>query len=230
MVFRNILFILTICIFKLEAQENVELGTRIILNTNSFSNAAYHEYKPFFKATAIYQNLEEVTNEYPEQLMSSILCASSQDWENYNTLGGEETAEKKSEKEFADLRKINIKKTYFELHSKLTFTVNDSEMAIIKFYLYEEHIDKPVAGALVMKKVEGRWYKTSTPYTTNLAMILTIFKADVLGRVLNNNPQNSIEQNICDKVLTNRGLDCEKVLTYNYSEEEKVYLSNPLNW
>lgn len=225
-------FLLMFFIFLLKsgAQENKALGTRIMLNTNSFNDAAYYEYKPLFKAKAIYQNLNEVTNEYPEQLMSSILCTSSQEWENYNSLATGHEMGKSDEEEFARRRQLNIEKTYFELRSKLTFTVNGSEMAIIKFYLHDEHIKKPVAGALVMKKVNGKWYKTSTPYTTDLAMILVVFKADVLGRILANRPQNSIEQKICDHVLTERGLNCEKVLNYNYSEEEKNYLTNPVNW
>lgn len=217
----------TLCVFCLYSQDN--LGARVILSTDRISNASYYVYDPPFKATKIYNSLSEINNEYPEKLMSSILSASSQEWVNYNTLGGEENADKKADSHFENVKSLNIEKTFFELYSKLLFKVNGSEIAILKFYLHDERKKNPIAGATVMENVEGRWYKTQKPYTTPIAMALMIFKADVMEHLVKNQPVNDLEKKLLSEVYSS-GLDFEKLLKVNLNDEEKEYFTNPLNW
>ncbi|XKX06554.1 hypothetical protein R8G61_04315 [Tenacibaculum maritimum] len=53
-------------------------------------------------------------------------------------------------------------------------------MAIVKFYFHQQDKDKPVSGALVMQKNKDKWKLTSKPYTTSMAMVLMVFKPEIL--------------------------------------------------
>lgn len=169
----NIWFLLfitcTICY-----SQNTQLGSRIILSTNNVSETNFYVYNPSFKANVIYANINEAKNTYPEELMSSVLSANTQEWVNYNTLGGEKNADKKDKSFFEKIKKYNKEKTYFELQAKLDFIADGNEMAIVKFYFHQQDKEKPVAGALVMQKNGKKWKLTSKPYTPASASILLV--------------------------------------------------------
>lgn len=221
-------FVSIFFIISTYAQDN--LGARLIIGTNNIENTTYHIYDPPFRAMVIYKDTIEAVNKYPEQLMSSMLSASNQDWVNYNTLGGAIESSKISQEEFDKVKKLSYDKNYFELLSKLEFEVNNDKMAIVKFYLYKEDLDKPVAGATVMQYINNRWYETSKPYTTSIAMALMIFKVNIMNSLLTGKGRNEMENDLIKKVYDN-GLDFDKLLQQqNLSTEEKEYFTNPLNW
>jgi hypothetical protein len=216
--------------FSYSYSQEEDLGTRILLNTNKLSNATHYVYSPPFIAKAIYSNMEEAKNEFPEQLMSSILSATSQSWVNYNTLESEKNTEIKNASDFEEAKNINKEKTFFELLSKLEFEANGNKIAIIKFYYHKEDKEKPIAGALVFQKNDNIWKKTSKPYTTNIAMALMVFKPDVMNRILNKKGVNDLEKTIIRNVYDASGFSFDKLLKQSFTEDEKVYLTNPLNW
>ncbi len=227
----KIVVILTFFLFSgliVKGQED-ELGTRIIMNSDSFKNSRYYIYTPFFKAKAIYKKQSEASNLFPEQLMSSILSASNQEWVNYNTSGGSEKSDIKSENHFEKVKNIDFNNTFFELHSKLEFTSNGEEMAIIKFF-YNEKNEKPIAGSIVMKKENNQWKTISTPDTTIIATALMVFKADIMKRMLIGKGINRMENNLIKKVMTKEGFNFQKLFSIRLSETEKKYFTNPLNW
>lgn len=204
-------------------------GTRIILSTENITQTKFYVYEPSFKAKAIYKDLVQVKNNYPEELMSSILSANTQEWVNYNNLRGEKEADVKPSSYFEKVKKYDINKTFFELQAKLSFKANGNEMAIIKFYFYQQDKENPVAGALIMQKKEGIWKTTSRPYLTPIAMALMVFKPQVLKRLLSNDPLNSIEERLLRKVYSD-GFSFDVLLQQKLSDEEKKYFTNPLNW
>ncbi|WP_440880855.1 hypothetical protein [Tenacibaculum sp. C7A-26P2] len=205
------------------------LGARIILSTNNITETNFYVYKPSFKSKPIYNSINEVKNSYPEELMSSILSANSQEWVNYNTLGGEKNADKKSESHFNKVNNYNKDKTYFELQAKLEFNSNGSKIAIVKFYFHQQDKEKPVAGALIMQRSEEVWKVTSKPYLTQIAMALMVFKPDVMERLLSNNPKNEFEKELLKSVYKD-GFSFELLLKQNLTNEQKEYFTNPLNW
>lgn len=225
-----VITVLSCLIFSFSYSQEKDLGARIMLNANGVSNTSYYVYSPPFIAKAIYSSIKEAKNEFPEQTMSSILSATSQEWVNYNTLGGVENAEIKSVSDFEKTKNINKEKTFFELLSKLEFDANGSKMSIIKFSFHKEGKEKPIAGALVFEKVDGTWKKTATPYTTNMSMALMVFKPDVMNRLLFKEPMNELEKNIIRNVYDKDGFNFNKLLEQNFTKEEKEYLTNPLNW
>lgn len=217
-------------LYAQDASPKLVEGNRVILNSGNISDVSYYVYSPPYKAMAVYTDIKQVTNNYPEELMSSILSARNQDWVNLNTLGGEEKAEKLTNEEFREAENINKNITYFELLSKFEFTSNNSQMAMIKFYFYKDGLKKPVAGVTIMQQEDGKWKRTSAPYLTNMSMVLLVFKADVLERVLRNQPANEIEKKVISEVYNGGNVDIEKVLQLDLNEREKEVLTNPLNW
>ena len=227
---KYIITVLICLLFSFSYSQEKDLGTRIMLNANGVSNTSYYVYSPPFIAKAIYSSIKEAKNEFPEQTMSSILSATSQEWVNYNTLGGVKNAEIKSASDFEETEKIDKEKTFFELQAKLEFDANGSKMSIIKFYFHKEGKEKPIAGALVFQKVDGTWKKTATPYTTNMSMALMVFKSDVMNRLLLGDGTNELEKKVIKNVSDKDGFSFNKLLVQNFTIEEKKYFTNPLNW
>lgn len=162
--------------------------------------------------------------------MSSIISASSQDWEDLNTLGGSLESDKKTESDFLKVKKLDKNLTYFELLAKLEFVANGIEIAIIKFNLHQKKEEEPILGCLVLQKENGKWKKTSKPSTTNISTVLLVFKADVLGRIIENKGINEIENKIINLVSDSNGVNFDLFLKLELNPEEKEYLTNPLNW
>ena len=217
-------------ICALSYSQEKELGTRIMLNTDGVSESSFYVYNPVFEAKAIYKNITQAKNEYPEQLMSSIMSEITQEWVDYNTLGGKEKAEVKDKGYFDRRKKIDKDKNYFELQAKLEFKANGNDMAIMKFYLHQKDKEKPIAGALVLQKTTEGWKQTSTPYTTNMAMAIMAFKPDVMKRLLSGESINDFEKRIIDAVYGENGFSFSELLKHQLTDEEREALTNPLNW
>ncbi|MFL0094292.1 hypothetical protein [Tenacibaculum maritimum] len=224
----NLWFLLLIT-YNICFSQNEKLGSRIILNTNNVSETIFYVYKPSFKAKVIYTNINEAKNAYPEELMSSILSANTQEWVNHNTLGGEKSTEKKDKSFLEKIKKYDKEKTYFELQAKLEFIANGNKMAIVKFYFHQQDKDKPVSGALVMQKNKDKWKLTSKPYTTSMAMVLMVFKPEILKRLLSNSPENEYEKKLLKNIYKD-GFSFDALMKQKLSLEEKEYFTNPLNW
>jgi hypothetical protein len=219
------------CIFaQTEVLQTLQNDGKIILNTVLITNVKYLIYSPPFEARAIYTDISQVKNSYPEELMSSILCANNQDWVDFNTLGGNKKSEKLSKKEFQEVKNMNVDATYFELIAKLEFIANNSKMTIIKFNFHSNKIKKPMVGAIALQQVDGVWKKTSSPYLSKISMIMLVFKADVLKRLLESKSENEYEKSIIEKVGGDNGIDFGKLLEINLDEKGKELLTNPLNW
>jgi hypothetical protein len=103
---------------------------------------------------------------------------------DYNTLGGKQKSEKKQKKYFDFISSMDKDQNYFELRSKLMFTLNNDEFAITKFYFHSIELAKPQSGSYVLQKVNGRWYTTSNPATSDLALMIMRFQESKLFSIL----------------------------------------------
>lgn len=205
--------LIIICIYFLISSigysQNKE-SSNIILARMDSSEMYYYQYQPPLKITADYSYINEATNEYPEQLVKSVLSARDQEWVNYNTLGGAENASQKDQAHFDRVASMNKEKNYFELHHKLTFDVGGIPTTFVKFFFYQED-EKPVSGCMVMQKIRNRWYKTSHPSFSTLSIILMRLKTDVLeGIVLSNSNVPEVNE-LRERVTTNGSLDLQKL-------------------
>jgi hypothetical protein len=172
----------------------------VILGGKEINNVSYYVYDPPFLAKPIFNQLEDVKNNYPEKLMESIISASDQNWVNYNNLN---ISEIKDNAFFEKVKKQDKDKNYFELLSKLEFEANNSQMTIIKFNLYidEKKDSLPLVGTYVCQKVDGIWKRVSTPFTTRLAMVMLVFKQDILKRLLVGKYNNTTEESLVKRIL-----------------------------
>ena len=211
-------------------------SSNIMFSYPEESEVSFYAYEPRLKIEADYKKMGEAVNEYPEQLVQSILSASNQEWVYYNTLGGEEKANKKEQSHFDRIKSMVRDKNYFELVHKLSIDVGGIPTAIIKIFTHLE--DSPVlSGAFVMQKVDGRWQKTSHPALSTLSIIVMRMKTEVLEGIVLRDSEDPDIMAISERVNTDSGLDLnalEEEFASWYSpeiDERKIALfKDPETW
>lgn len=180
----------------------------LILSISEESELMFYRYDSIFKIKATLTSLDEVENEYPEQLMESILSARNQKWIDYNTLGGK--GRKKEQSHFNKIIKMDKDKNYFELKHKLTFRLGNTPTSIIKFYFYQEN-EKPISGSYLLQNINGRWYKTSSSSLSILPIIVMRIKSEVLEGIVYGNSEIQEIIDIRERTTTNGSLDLKKL-------------------
>ncbi len=188
----------------------------IILGGDNSEGMFFYEYAPPLKIKAVYKDTVQAVNNFPEQLMQSIISAKSQKWVGYNTLGGLEKSDKKSQKHFEQIANMDIDKNFFVLHNKLEFVVEGVPTAIIKFYIHLEDVIKPISAAVVMQKKNNRWYKTSTTYTSRLSIMLMRLKSDKLKNVLTGSVDHQKEKELLKEITENKGISLDRLVNTFY--------------
>lgn len=185
-----------------------EKGSR----TYSFNinEIGFYKYEKEFKIKAT-KDFKNIKNEFPEDLMQSILSCSNEEWEIFNTLGGKEKAEINDSDYYNHIKKMDVEKTYFELKHKLEFEIDGVPNAIVKFYFISQDSPKPQAGLTVMQKKGNRWYKTSMKMVSNLAMTVLRLKTEEFEKIINSNVNTPELIQINKKVFVNGKLDFNKL-------------------
>lgn len=208
--------------FNILSQEsNSNRGTRIILSSGASQGAMFYTYNPAFIVKAVYEDFSQVTNEYPELLLSSILSATNQNWYDYNILESSGIREKKDKSYFEYVRNMDREKTYIELLCKFQFEYQGSELAIIKFLFHTE--EKETIGAYVMQKVDGRWYKTATPFTNDLSMFLIRTRTDMIEKIFMQSPG---EDKYIDELISKIKISDGSISIFKLAEEYKSWFTN----
>lgn len=204
----KVLLFLILCVAKFGYTQ--EVYPNIILGYSAKKEISFYQYVPVLKIKADYKSIKEAENKYPEQLVQSILSASSQNWVDYNTLGGASKSRKKEVSHFQRVLSMDKEKNYFELHHKIVFNIGNVPTAIIKLFIYQE-TQEPISAAFVMQFVDNRWQKTSHPATSDLSIIVMRLKSNVLrGLILGSSDKNIKE--LRKRVSTNGLLDTEKLI------------------
>lgn len=200
--------------------------------------ATYHIYDPPFKAQPIMTSSFEAKNRYPEELMISLISENNPDWVDLNTADG---TREKSTDYFRQKIQWNKDETYYELTSKLTLTIGDTEYAYVRFRFYDKNIENPPSGVYLLKKVDNRWYYSKKVLSNDLTFIITWMKPELLGKLLKGEKNgDAIFDELVDKISSNgrvsiKSLEKEVMAAY-YAErtakEQKFtkYFSEPLNW
>jgi hypothetical protein len=204
----NLLFSLLILICHTVWAQNSE--SNLILGYSETQEMYFHEYTPALKIKADYTDIGQATNQYPEQLIQSILSARNQTWVDYNTLGGPEKSSKLSPAHFDRVSSMNKDLNYFELMHKMTFNLGNISTAVIKFYFYQEN-EKPLSGCYVMQFVDGRWQKTSHPSLSVLSIAFMRFKTEVIRDVITGRTTEDAILKLRGRVTNNGSLDLTKL-------------------
>ncbi|WP_375604869.1 hypothetical protein [Flavobacterium davisii] len=184
----------------------------------------FYKYKPEFiiKATKDFKNIK---NEFPEELIQSILSCSNEEWEIFNTLGGRQKADINDQSHYDRVKKMNVDKNYFELKHKLEFEIDGIPTAIVKFYFITQESPKPQAGITVMQKYAGRWYKTSMKMVSNLAMTALRLKTDELEKIILEKNESPQLQELNKRVFIKGKLDFNKL----NQEIDSWYIDKSIN-
>lgn len=209
-------------------------NSNIIFGYEEVKELSFYKYEPKFLAKAIITSQKNADNEYPEQLMESIISATNQDWVNYNTLEGEQDEQEQSH--FDRIKSMDRDKNYFELHHKLSFNVGDVPTVIVKFFFYQEN-ENPLSASYVMQKVNERWQRTSHPSLSTLSIIVMRMKTEVLQGIILGNSKDMEIKKLRNRVTSNGGIDLTELeVEFNswYSPEvnqKKIDLfKDPRTW
>lgn len=164
----------------------------------------------------------------PEQLMSSVLSATSLEWLNAN----KEEDVTSSKQDFNYIKNIASSEYYFELKYKINFITNGVEYAVIKYLLYDDE-NEPISFAESFKKKNGRWFTTIESGITTLTFFLGMIDTDYLESIfLNENSNNSALNSIMFENTSNNQLNLNGVLKslengLNDGNEELLLILDP---
>lgn len=200
-----VLITLLLFINLLNAQKE---QSNIVLGYAEEHELGFYEYEPKLKVKATMTAMSEAKNQYPEELMTSILSATNQKWVNYNTLS--KGVKKKDPSHFEKIKKMSKDENYFELHHKLSFKLGNIPTVLIKFFVHEEN-QQPISACYVMQKVNNRWQRTANTNLSLLSIIVMRLKSDVLKGIVTGKSTNKAINAIRDRVTTNDMLDVKKL-------------------
>lgn len=229
----SLLLIACFCSLVLNAQEQQRSNR---LYSGEIQNISYLVYPPVTHIKAASKSQKEITFQYPESLMLSIMSCSDATWESYHTLGGKANADIKEASHYAYIKTMNRDKNYFELKHKFEFEVMGVPTAIIKFYLITEQSPQPQVGVVTMQKIDGRWQKTSMQMFSKMAMIALRLKSDVLEKIINQDQSDKFLRAIHERVFDKQTLNFDKLSAEidswymeetKYNKEMKSYFKDP---
>ncbi len=203
-------FLFLLISVKLLSQEIGNEDANIVFSINEYTDLDFYNYDPPLQIKADYSDISEVSNQYPELLIQSILSAKNQDWIDSNILGGSLYSSKKSEAHFQKISTMDKDRNYFELHHKITLTLGEIPTTFVKFFFYQEG-EKPVSGCYILQKFDGRWYKTLHPSFSTISIAIMRFKTEVLEAVVYNDTSNANVSSLIDRVYTNGSIDLSKL-------------------
>ena len=205
----NLYFVLILFLF-FQVSNAQERSNRIY--SYNISEISFYKYNSKFqvKATKEFKNIK---NEFPEDLMRSILSCSNQEWEIFNTLGGKDKASIKNISYYNSIKKMDVDKNYFELKHKLEFDIEGVPTSVLKFYFIAQDNPKPQAGIIVMQKYNDRWYKTSMEMISNIALTVLRLKSDEFEKIIGGDLSSIPLKEINKKVFLNGKLDFNKLNT-----------------
>lgn len=154
--------------------------------SQTIKNMGYIRYPDSLVVTK-YSAFEEVTNTTPEELMRSILSASSLEWKNFNTQKQITT----SSQDFESIRNALDSNYYFVLESKIDFTASGNQYAVVKFRLFEN--GKIYGFAEGMVKKNNRWYTTEDAEINQLLFFMGMVDLDYIEAIFRQNETNNVQ-------------------------------------
>ncbi len=164
----------------------------------------------------------QVSNNTPEELMSSIISATSDEWYNFNR----EKKKKKINQDFNYIKNISPDLYYAKLLYKVSFEANGVDYALIKYHLQDNN--KPLLGyAESMKSINGKWVTSSeseiSEFLFFMIMIDTKYIDHIFKGTKSDNPKlnDIIKSNTFNKEVNLNGVLKELQAILN-SEPEKM--------
>lgn len=203
---KSIFTTLAVLFLQIMIAQEQQMDCATINVSQPTSNFKYSMYEKNFLVKK-YSNFSQVTNKTEEELMRSILSASTLEWYNFNR---EKKVEKTSQ-DFDYIKSVNENQYYFKLLSKINFSANGLEYAAVKFHLYDQQNIYGFAEA--MKKINGKWVSTSDAQATMLLFFIGMIDNSYINAIMNNQPTDNVELNkIINSSIKNGKVDLNYII------------------
>jgi len=109
------------------------------LYSGEIQGISFLKYPDNLQIKVLLSTMQEAKCTYPEDLMLSIMSCNNSDWEIYQTVGGKDNADIKTESHYAFIKSMNKDKNYFELKHKFEFDIMGVSTAVVNFRVYVEY-------------------------------------------------------------------------------------------
>lgn len=196
----------------INAQDQIFNCAAMLNVSQQTSNFHYKRYDENYIIRK-YDSFSQVANSTEEELMRSVLSASDLNWYNFNR---EEKVEKTLQ-DFNAIKNNNSETYYFTLISKVNFTANGMEYAVIKFHLYEK--EKIYGFAEAMKKIDNKWVTTEDYQITQLLFFMGMFDVKYIDVIMDNKQTDNKELNeIINKNTKNNNADLNAIIFFLQNE------------
>lgn len=227
MKFKILFFLICGCYVSQAQKFDVYCSTSPYLSSE-VTDFKIHLYSPVFIAKRTYQNLSEVVNQYPEELVQSEMSVTSQAWSSFN-YGVNREAEPKR---YDMIKKADVTKNYAHLLYKVSYISNGIQYAIVKLHIYSEIQKDPTGFALAMKKQGNKWIICDDAAITDLMFMMIFLKQDALKNIFeNNNTQNFVLDGFIKTSSQNGALNLNQLLSSikNQLTKDKISLETVLD-
>lgn len=159
------------------AQNEASNCTDGISLSSGVTNFKVFSYPPNTRVGMVYNDVSQVKNQMPEELMGSILCANTQGWVNFNEIEPSKLSKVKE----SQINKANRLKNYFDLLQKIEFNANGTTYVLIKFQLTAESSPKPLNLTETMAFKNNRWMRVTESSLTSLIFMTGMTQMNYLN-------------------------------------------------
>ena len=143
-------------------------------------NSTFHVYRPPFIVKRAYKNLSEVKNSTVEELMRSLISATTQDWVDFNYAPG--MSPKISQSQFDVRKSRGVDDHYYEVMHRFDFLYNGTKTAILKYWFVENGARTDL-GSAVLQQTSGRWVRTAVSGLEKIELVVTRLKTESLEKI-----------------------------------------------
>ena len=181
----RVLFGLLLFSVSLQGQTENDYGcAKTMLLNYKASNVKKLMYPEDTKVIKL-SNISEVNNSSPENLLASVLSASSLEWYNLNRI----TKRESSRQNFEYIKSATAENYYFLLDFKIEFRLGSKKYAIVKHTLFYE--DKFISTSIPMQQIKGQWLVDDGLFNPQLVMLFMIIDKKYLDNIFSNEKGNS---------------------------------------
>ena len=153
--------------------------------------------------------MNEVKNTTPEELLTSIVSETNQEWVDFNNAPGH--SHSVSEKAFKFRREREIDKNYHELVHKFEFEYNGVQIAFIKIWFVADG-KKTLTSTRQLQKVNGRWVRAPILGFDKLSRVIEKLDSKVLADLFSRTNRNPKISDLYEKTRGFRNvLDIDKL-------------------
>lgn len=203
------------------AQNDISNCTEGINLSLGVKNFSVFTYPSNTRVGMVYTNVSQVKNQTPEELMSSILCANTQEWVNFNEIEPSKLSKEKA----SQINNANRLKNYFDLLQKIEFDANGTTYALIKFRLTIENSPKPMNLTETMALKNNHWMRVTESSLTSLIFMTGMTEINYLNHLFDGKETGNVTfDKFLEESKKNNQVDLNKYIkaTESFATKEGI--------